>query len=137
MYDDNENFRLDDDEFDSPSQNIVDIIENGLEEEPESTIDVTTELDINRKNREGYEQLMKESATQLDGYWDINNPVIIELGEMTEGANIHVTSTNNSVIAKPQANYVISTTDAGYFKPDNAETHVVELVAGQLKFLTK
>lgn len=75
MYDDNENFRLDDD-FDSPSQNIVDIIENGLEEEPENTIDVTTELDINRKNREGYEQLMKESSTQLDGYWDINNPFV-------------------------------------------------------------
>lgn len=75
MYDDNENFRLDDD-FESPSQNIVDIIENGLEEEPESTIDVTTELDINRKNREGYEQLMKESSTQLDGYWDINNPFV-------------------------------------------------------------
>ena len=72
MYDDNENFRLDDD-FESPSQNIVDIIKNGLEEEPESTIDVTTELDINRKNREGYEQLMKESSTNLDGYWDINN----------------------------------------------------------------
>lgn len=77
MYDDNENFRLDDDDdFDSPSQNIVDIIENGLEEETESTIDVTTELDINRKNREGYEQLMKESSTQLDGYWDINNPFV-------------------------------------------------------------
>ena len=77
MYDDNENFRLDDDDdFDSPSQNIVDIIENGLEEEPENTIDVTTELDINRKNREGYEQLMKESSTQLDGYWDINNPFV-------------------------------------------------------------
>lgn len=75
MYDDNENFRLDDD-FESPSQNIVDIIENGLEEEPENTIDVTTELDINRKNREGYEQLMKESSTQLDGYWDINNPFV-------------------------------------------------------------
>lgn len=76
MYDDNENFRLDDDEFDSPSQNIVDIIENGPDDEPESTIDVTTELDINRKNREGYEQLMKESSTQLDGYWDINNPFV-------------------------------------------------------------
>lgn len=75
MYDDNENFRLDDD-FDSPSQNIVDIIENGPEEDPVSTIDVTTELDINRKNREGYEQLMKESSTQLDGYWDINNPFV-------------------------------------------------------------
>lgn len=77
MYDDNENFRLDDD-FESPSQNIVDIIENGMDdtEEQHSTIDVTTELDINRKNREGYEQLMKESSTQLDGYWDINNPFV-------------------------------------------------------------
>lgn len=77
MYDDNENFRLDDD-FESPSQNIVDIIENGPndEEEKKNIIDVTTELDINRKNREGYEQLMKESATQLDGYWDINNPFV-------------------------------------------------------------
>ena len=76
MYDDNENFRLDDD-FDSPSQNIVDIIENGLNDETETeTIDVTTELDINRRNREGYEQLMRESSTQLDGYWDINDPFI-------------------------------------------------------------
>ena len=52
MYDDNENFRLDDD-FESPSQNIVDIIENGPndEEDKKNIIDVTTELDINRKNR--------------------------------------------------------------------------------------
>ena len=74
MYDDNENFRLDDndDDFDSPSQNIVDIIENGFDSD-DTGVDVTTELDINRKNREGYEQLMKESSTNLDGYWDINN----------------------------------------------------------------
>lgn len=77
MYDDNENFRLDDD-FESPSQNIVDIIENGPndEEEKNDIIDVTTELDINRKNREGYEQLMKDSSTKLDGYWDANNPFV-------------------------------------------------------------
>ena len=77
MYDDNENFRLDDndDDFDSPSQNIVDIIESGFDSD-DTGVDVTTELDINRKNREGYEQLMKESATQLDGYWDINNPFV-------------------------------------------------------------
>ena len=74
MYDDNENFRLDDndDDFDSPSQNIVDIIESGFDGD-DTGVDVTTELDINRKNREGYEQLMKESSTNLDGYWDINN----------------------------------------------------------------
>lgn len=76
MYDDNENFRLDD-EFDNPSQNIVDIVESDSEEDDNfGEIDVTTELDVNRKNREGYEQLMKESSTQLDGYWDINNPFV-------------------------------------------------------------
>ena len=31
------------------------------------------ELEINRQNREEYEKLMKESSTQLDGYWDKNN----------------------------------------------------------------
>ena len=49
MYDDNENFRLDDndDDFDSPSQNIVDIIESGFDSD-DTGVDVTTELDINR-----------------------------------------------------------------------------------------
>lgn len=32
-----------------------------------------TELEFNRKNREDYEQLMDESSTKLDGYWDKNN----------------------------------------------------------------
>lgn len=31
------------------------------------------ELEFNRKNREDYEQLMDESSTKLDGYWDKNN----------------------------------------------------------------
>ena len=31
------------------------------------------ELEFNKKNREGYEQLMKDSSTNLDGYWDKNN----------------------------------------------------------------
>ena len=31
------------------------------------------ELEINRRNRENYEQLMKDSSTQLDGYWDKDN----------------------------------------------------------------
>ena len=31
------------------------------------------ELEINRRNREEYEQLMEESSTQLDGYYDKNN----------------------------------------------------------------
>lgn len=34
------------------------------------------ELDINRKNREDYEKLMKESSTNLDGYWDKNNAFV-------------------------------------------------------------
>ena len=86
MYDDNENFKLDDnftnnddEDYSSLKDKIVDIIENGSDEDEnnnESQIDVTTELDINRKNREGYEQLMKESSTKLDGYWDSNDPFI-------------------------------------------------------------
>lgn len=32
-----------------------------------------TELEVNRRNREDYEQLMKESSTNLDGFWDSNN----------------------------------------------------------------
>ena len=82
MYDDNENFRLDDEEeeeYSSLRDKIVDIIENGAndyEDQEEHIIDVTTELDINRKNREGYEQLMRESSTKLDDYWDSNNPFV-------------------------------------------------------------
>ena len=84
MFDDNENFRLDDnlegeneDEYLNLKDKIVDIIENGSEEEySDDNIDVTTELDVNRRNREGYEQLMKESSIKLDGYWDVNDPFI-------------------------------------------------------------
>ena len=35
------------------------------------------ELEFNKKNREGYEQLMKDSSTNLDGYWDRKNPFVI------------------------------------------------------------
>lgn len=31
------------------------------------------ELEVNKKNREDYEKLMKESSTNLDGFWDSNN----------------------------------------------------------------
>lgn len=31
------------------------------------------ELEFNRRNREDYEQLMDESSTKLDGYWDKDN----------------------------------------------------------------
>ena len=81
MYDDNENFRLDEEEeeYSSLRDKIVDIIENGAndyEVEEEQVIDVTTELDINRRNREGYEQLMRESSTKLVDYWYSNNPFV-------------------------------------------------------------
>lgn len=35
-----------------------------------------TELDVNKKNREDYERLMKDSSTNLDGYWDKNNAFV-------------------------------------------------------------
>lgn len=34
------------------------------------------ELEFNKNKREGYEQLMKESSTKTDGYWDKNNPIV-------------------------------------------------------------
>jgi len=34
------------------------------------------ELEFNKKNREDYENLMKESSTNLDGYWDKKNPFV-------------------------------------------------------------
>ena len=33
----------------------------------------TTELDVNRKNRENYEKLMEASSTKTDDYWDRDN----------------------------------------------------------------
>ena len=34
------------------------------------------ELDVNKKNREDYENLMKESSSKKDMYWDSNNPFV-------------------------------------------------------------
>ena len=34
------------------------------------------EVDINKKNRENYEQLMRESSVNLDGYYDKKNPFV-------------------------------------------------------------
>ena len=34
------------------------------------------ELDVNKEKREEYEQLMKDSSPQLDGYWDKNNAFV-------------------------------------------------------------
>ncbi len=35
------------------------------------------ELEFNKNKREGYEQLMKDSSTNLDGYWDRKNPFVV------------------------------------------------------------
>ena len=34
------------------------------------------DLEFNREKREKYEKLMKESSTNLDGYWDKNNLLV-------------------------------------------------------------
>ena len=34
------------------------------------------ELNVNKKNREDFEELMKESSTKKDMYWDSNNPAV-------------------------------------------------------------
>ncbi len=34
------------------------------------------ELEFNKKNRENYETLMKDSSTNLDDYYDKKNPVV-------------------------------------------------------------
>lgn len=33
-------------------------------------------VDINQKNKEATEKLMEEASTNLDGYWDKNNPFV-------------------------------------------------------------
>ena len=44
-----------------------------MNENKEQNSEQKEELAFNRKNREDYEQLMDESSTKLDGYWDKNN----------------------------------------------------------------
>lgn len=34
------------------------------------------ELEFNKNKREDYEQLMRESSTKTDSYWDKNNPIV-------------------------------------------------------------
>lgn len=38
--------------------------------------DSQEELEINKKNREDYEKLMRDPSTNLDGYWDKNNTFV-------------------------------------------------------------
>lgn len=53
----------------------------------------TKELEINKKNRENYEKLMKDSSTNLDGYWDKNNLfvklILLVLGVIIIGGVIY------------------------------------------------
>ncbi len=45
-----------------------------MEEKTEAKpVENKEELEFNRKHREEFEQLMEESSTNLDGYWDKNN----------------------------------------------------------------
>ncbi|MBR3145870.1 MAG: hypothetical protein IKF47_01265 [Bacilli bacterium] len=34
------------------------------------------ELEVNKKNREDFENLMQESSSKRDAYWDSNNPAV-------------------------------------------------------------
>jgi len=34
------------------------------------------ELEVNKKNREDFENLMQESSSKKDAYWDSNNPAV-------------------------------------------------------------
>ena len=36
----------------------------------------SNELEFNKKNREDYEQLMKDSSVNKDIYWDSHNPIV-------------------------------------------------------------
>ena len=50
------------------------------QDEKKNTV-VDSNLDFNKKNREDYENLMADSSSNLDGYWDRKNPfVVIVLG---------------------------------------------------------
>ena len=42
----------------------------------DTNIKNSTELNFNKEKRENYEQLMANASTNLDGYWDKNNPFV-------------------------------------------------------------
>ena len=48
----------------------------GNKDEKNNTV-VDSDLDFNKKNREDYENLMADSSSKLDGYWDKKNPFVI------------------------------------------------------------
>ena len=53
-------------------------ISSSSENNNENTVEVhnSTELDFNKEKRENYENLMANSSTNLDGYWDRKNPFV-------------------------------------------------------------
>lgn len=60
-------------------QNISPEEQKQLEEENRelnTEEEIQEELEINRKNREEFENLMEESKTNLDSYYDKNNLVV-------------------------------------------------------------
>ena len=48
----------------------------GSQDEKNKTV-VDSNLDFNKKNREDYENLMADSSSKLDGYWDKKNPFVV------------------------------------------------------------
>ena len=61
---------------------IKDAIKNAKEEEQSKKNTGPTlepdknELEFNREHRENYEQLMRDSSTNLDDYYDKDNPLV-------------------------------------------------------------
>lgn len=49
---------------------------NAINKNKKVNNNIDKELEFNKKNRENYENLMSESSTQLDGYWDSKNPFV-------------------------------------------------------------
>ena len=63
-----------DDSFMKKQDNEEDDLLKQVEEvQQENTNNQGNELDVNRKNREAYENLMQESTTSYDMYYDKNN----------------------------------------------------------------
>ena len=38
--------------------------------------DENSQVEINKKNKDDFENLMKESSINKDGYWDKKNPIV-------------------------------------------------------------
>ena len=62
--------------FFNPNQSDNNNPNNTNDNTNQNTSSNTDELNVNKEKREYYESLMKKSSTQLDGYWDKNNPFV-------------------------------------------------------------